>query len=72
MSIDHVSVLTKDRPLYIVPIMVDYYTVSVNRPVKKQGSRGQGLLVTSVDISAQGVEHQFAKIIAGGANEKCV
>ena len=46
MSVDHVAVLTKDRPLSVVPIIVDYYTGSVNRPVKKQGSHGQGLFIT--------------------------
>ena len=46
MSVNHVAVLTKDRPLSVVPIIVDYYTVPVNRPVKKQGSHRQGLLIT--------------------------
>ena len=46
VSVDHVAVLTKDRPLSVVPIIVDYYTGSVNRPVEKQGSHGQGLLIT--------------------------
>ena len=46
VSVDHVTVLTKDRPLSVVPIIVDYYTRSVDRPIKKQGSHGQGLLIT--------------------------
>ena len=46
MFVDHVAVLTKDRPLSVVPIIVNYYTGSVNRPIKKQGSHGQGLLIT--------------------------
>ena len=46
MSVDHVAVLTKDRPLSVVPIIVDYYMGSVNRPAKKQGSHGQGLFIT--------------------------
>ena len=46
VSVDHVAALTKDRPLSVVPIIVDYYMGSVNRPVKKQGSHGQGLLIT--------------------------
>ena len=48
VSVDHVAVLTKDRPLSVVPIVVDYYTGYVSRPVKKQGSHGQGLLITTV------------------------
>ena len=35
VSVDHIAVLAKDRPLSIVPIIVDYFTVYVNRPVKK-------------------------------------
>ena len=46
MSVNHVAVLTKDRQLSVVPIIVDYYMVPVNRPVKKQGSHRQGLLIT--------------------------
>ena len=46
VSVDHVAVLTKDRPLSVVPIIVDYYMGSVKRHVKKQGSHGQGLLIT--------------------------
>ena len=30
----------------VVPTIVDYYTVPVNRPVKKQRSHGQGLFIT--------------------------
>ena len=56
VSVDHVAALTKERPLSVVPIIVDYYTGSVNRPVKTQGSHGQGLLITLAP-PAQRVSH---------------
>ena len=40
MSVNNVAVLTKDRPLFVVLIIVDYYTVPVDRPPKKQISHG--------------------------------
>ena len=46
VSVDHVVVLTKDRPFSVVQLIVDYYIGSVNPPVKKQGSHGQGLCIT--------------------------
>ena len=45
MSVDHVAVLTKDRPLAVLPIIVDYYMGSAIWPIKKQGSHEQGLFI---------------------------
>ena len=44
VSVDHVVVLTKDRPLSVVPIIVDYYTGSVNRPLRSQGPMDRACL----------------------------
>ena len=46
VSVNYVAVLMKDRPLSVVPIIVDYHTGSVSKPVKKHKSHGQGLLIT--------------------------
>ena len=46
MSVNHVTLSTKDRPLLILPIIADYYIVPGNRPVTEQNSHGHGLLIT--------------------------
>ena len=50
MSVNNVAVSTKDRPFSVVAIIVDHYTVPVDRPGQKYGSHGQGLLITQVSV----------------------
>ena len=45
VTVNHVAVLTKGRPLSVIPTLVYYYTVTIDRPVQKQRYPEKGLLI---------------------------